>query len=135
MPATTAVAPAPATPAAPPPAPGAGPRPVRLAPAAIPAQGSPPANGFPAAAAKAPVAAEPPEAPLVVPLLRVVRGSASADEIAAVTAVLLARAAAVRGAAGTGEALTSRRAAARWRVTGFSGARAWNADARDLLAG
>ncbi|HEY5835567.1 MAG TPA: acyl-CoA carboxylase epsilon subunit [Streptomyces sp.] len=68
-------------------------------------------------------------------LLRVEHGAATPEEIAAVTVVLLARAAAVRAAAEAEEALAFRRTAARWRVHGFAGPRAWTADARDLLAG
>jgi hypothetical protein len=68
------------------------------------------------------------------PLLRVEHGHASPEEVAAVTAVLLARAAATRAAADV-EALSARRAPARWRGPSFAGPRAWTADARDLLAG
>ncbi|WP_433887687.1 acyl-CoA carboxylase epsilon subunit [Streptomyces sp. CA-111067] len=67
-------------------------------------------------------------------VIRVERGSVSAEELAAVTAVLLARAAAVRAAAEAQASSGVRRAAARWRVHGFAGPRAWTTDARDLLA-
>jgi hypothetical protein len=82
--------------------------------------------------------AAPEAVPAPVTLVRVERGTATAEEIAAVTAVtavLLARAAAVRAAADADHASASRRrAAARWRAHGFTGPRAWTAGTRDLLA-
>ncbi|MBD0740096.1 hypothetical protein BGM09_11880 [Streptomyces sp. CBMA29] len=68
-------------------------------------------------------------------LVRVERGTATSEEIAAVTAVLLARAATVRAAADADHATAARRrGAARWRAHGFTGPRAWTAGTRDLLA-
>lgn len=116
-------------------APASVPHQVRVGPAVIPAQGEPPA--LETINAVAPVVPLPvrPEEDAAAPVLRVEHGSATAEEVAAVTAVLLARAAAVRAAAEAEEAAASRRPSARWRVHGFAGPRAWTADARDLLAG
>lgn len=108
---------------------------VRVGAATIPAQAEPPAlETINAAAPAVPLPVRDTAAP-AAPVLRVVRGTATAEEVAAVTAVLLARATAVRSAADADDALTSRRAAASWRMNGFCGPRAWTTDARDLLAG
>ncbi|SFE51496.1 Acyl-CoA carboxylase epsilon subunit [Actinacidiphila alni] len=113
---------------------------VRVGTVTIPAQpGQPDMETINAAPAVLPLAA-PESAPAATPgapetLVRVERGTATAEEIAAVTAVLLARAAAVRAAADAGQASASRRrAAARWRSHGFAGPRAWTTGTRDLLA-
>jgi hypothetical protein len=106
---------------------------VRVGTAAISAQAGPPVLDTVVTGLSA---ASPPvrEADPAAPLLRVERGTATPEEVAAVTAVLFARAAAARAAAEAGEEPTPR-ASARWRVQGFAGPRAWTADARDLLAG
>jgi hypothetical protein len=101
-----------------------------LAPVLVPV-----AAPAPAGVTEPPVVADDgPQAGEAAAVIRVERGSVSAEELAAVTAVLLARAAAVRAVAGAQAPSGVRRAAARWRVHGFAGPRAWTTDARDLLA-
>ncbi|MFF6958443.1 acyl-CoA carboxylase subunit epsilon [Streptomyces sp. NPDC088197] len=108
---------------------------VRVGTLTIPAQPGPPAlETINAAPAVVPLAA-PEAAPAPTTLVRVERGTATPEEIAAVTAVLLARAATVRAAADADHATAARRrGAARWRAHGFTGPRAWTAGTRDLLA-
>ncbi|MEV6010901.1 acyl-CoA carboxylase epsilon subunit [Streptomyces sp. NPDC051976] len=129
MPAATTTAPAPA--------PAAPPHLVRVGPA-IPAQAPSPARE----AVRPPAAVIPLTAPEAAPdtapvtVIRVERGAATPEEIAAVTAVLLARAAAVDAAADAARAAASRhRAAARWRAHAFAGPRAWTTPTPGLLAG
>lgn len=110
---------------------------MRVGTVTIPAQPGPPAletiNASPTVLPLAAPEAVPAQAPAT--LVRVERGSATAEEIAAVTAVLLARAATVRAAADAEHATASRRqSGARWRAHGFTGPRAWTAGTRDLLA-
>jgi hypothetical protein len=118
-------------------APAAPPHLVRVAPV-IPAQAAPPAREEVRPPADVIPLTAPEAAPDASPatVIRVERGAATPEEIAAVTAVLLARAAAVGAAADAARATANRhRAAARWRADTYPGPRAWTTSTHGLLAG